>query len=268
MAKAYVGTSGWNYRHWWNGEFYPTDLRPAGWLNFFARQFKTVEINNSFYRLPGEAAFQNWRTQVPPGFIFAVKASRFLTHIKRLKDPEEPLALFFSRAQHLKDAMGPVLFQLPPQLKLNLDRLETFLKALRPYSTGRQIRCTIEFRDSSWQTPAVFDLLRQYRVALCFADWRDTHFREPVTTDFVYVRRHYGDAGGGNYSTKQLDRDIEQIRGWLRRRLDVYVYFNNDVGGHAIRNAAYVQRALLSAGSDRRKREARSTRRQDFAKRS
>ena len=115
----------------------------------------------------------------------------------------------------------PVLFQLPPQLKLNLDRLETFLKALRPYNTGRHIRCTIEFRDPSWQVPEVFDLLRQYKVALCFADWRDTHFREPVTTDFVYVRRHYGDAGGGNYSMKQLDRDIEQIRGWLRRRLDV-----------------------------------------------
>jgi uncharacterized protein YecE (DUF72 family) len=268
VAKAYIGTSGWNYRHWSNGEFYPENLRSAEWLGFFVRHFCTVEINSSFYRLPSEIAFQNWRIQVPPGFIFSVKASRFLTHIKRLKDPEAPLHLFFSRAKRLKEKLGPVLFQLPPQFKLNLERLEAFLKALKPYIRRQHIRCVIEFRDSSWQVPAVFELLREYGVALCFADWRDAHVTGPLTADFVYVRRHYGDAGGGNYSRQQLDRDVEQILCWLQDERDVYVYFNNDAGGHAIRNAAYVEAALISAGTGTRKRAADSTTRPDFARRS
>jgi len=268
MAKAYIGTSGWNYRHWSNGEFYPEDLRPADWLSFSVRHFHTVEINNSFYLLPSEVAFQNWRIQVPPGFIFAVKASRFLTHIKRLKDPEGPLELFFSRATHLKGRLGPVLFQLPPQFKVNLERLETFLKALRPYIRRQHLRCVIEFRDSTWQVPAVFDMLHEYAVSLCLADWRETHVAEPLTTDFVYVRRHYGDAGGGNYSKQQLDDDVKRIRGWLQDQRDVYVYFNNDMGGHAIRNAAYVKRALIRGGTGIRKQAAHSTIRQNFARRS
>jgi uncharacterized protein YecE (DUF72 family) len=268
MAKAYIGTSGWNYRHWSNGEFYPETLRPTDWLSFFAQHFNTVEINNSFYRLPGEVAFQKWRIQVPPGFIFSVKASRFLTHIKRLKDPEAPLDLFFSRAKHLKEKLGPVLFQLPPQFKLNLERLKVFLKGLKPYVRRQHIRCVIEFRDASWQVPVVFDMLREYGVSLCFADWRDAHVTEPVTADFVYVRRHHGDAGGGNYSRQQLDRDVERIRGWLQDQRDVYVYFNNDAGGHAIRNAAYVEGALISAGTGTRKRAAHSATPPDFAKHS
>ena len=268
MAQAFIGTSGWNYKHWSNGEFYAQNLRPADWLSFFAKHFHTVEINNSFYRLPSEVAFQNWRIQVPPGFIFSVKASRFLTHIKRLKDPEAPLHLFFSRAKHLKEKLGPVLFQLPPQFKLNLERLEIFLKALRPYVGRQHIRCVLEFRDSSWQVPAVFDLLREYGVALCFADWRDAPVTEPLTADFVYVRRHYGKAGDGNYSRQQLDGDVERIRCWLKNQHDVYFYFNNDAGGHAIRNATYVQGALISAGTGTRKRVANSATRPDFARHS
>src|SRR5262245_34958295 len=131
MGHAYIGTSGWNYKHWSNNQFYPKGLRTSDWLEFLARQFDTVEINSSFYRLPSEKAFQNWRTQVPPKFTFAVKASRFLTHIKRLKDPAQPLNLFFSRAVHLGDRLGPVLFQLPPRFKINLERLEIFLAALK-----------------------------------------------------------------------------------------------------------------------------------------
>jgi uncharacterized protein YecE (DUF72 family) len=240
MARAYVGTSGWNYKHW-RGEFYPKELTPAKWLDFFKETFDTVEINNSFYRLPTAEAFQSWRRQVPKDFTFAVKASRFLTHIKRLKDPEDPLELFFSRAKHLKDRLGPVLFQLPPHFKVNLERLEIFLSALKPY---RKVRPVLEVRDASWLVPAVFELLRKHRTALCFADWRDTDVTGPVTTDFVYVRRHYGRAAGGNYRKSALDRDVSQIRDWLRSGLDVYMYFNNDMGGHAIRNAKYVRKAL------------------------
>jgi uncharacterized protein YecE (DUF72 family) len=241
MVNAFIGTSGWNYKHWWNGEFYPTDLKPSGWLEYFVEHFDTVELNNSFYRLPGEAAFQKWRTQVPSHFVFSVKASRFLTHIKRLKDPEEPLDLFFSRAKHLKDRLGPVLFQLPPRFKLDLERLEVFLRALKKHGAGKNRRCVIEVRDQTWLVPAVFERLESCGVALCFADWRDTHVTDPVTADFVYVRRHYGKGNGGNYPKKDLDRDVAQIRAWMKSGLDVYVYFNNDMGGHAIRNAKYVK---------------------------
>jgi len=244
MTKAYIGTSGWNYKHWWNGEFYPKELKPTQWLRYFVEHFDTVEINNSFYRLPSEEAFEGWRKQVPRDFVFAVKASRFLTHIKRLKDPEEPLDLFFSRAIHLKEHLGPVLFQLPPQLKADLDRLEIFLRALDVHTARKRRRCVLEVRDRTWLVPPVFEQLKKHRVALCFADWRDTHVVEPVTADFVYVRRHYGPGKGGNYPKKELDRDVKQIRDWLKNGCDVYLYFNNDMGGHAIRNAKYVREAL------------------------
>jgi uncharacterized protein YecE (DUF72 family) len=242
MGRAYIGTSGWNYKHWWNGDFYPKDLKPPDWLKYFAKHFETVEINNSFYRLPSEAAFQSWRIQVPPHFVFSVKASRFLTHIKRLKDPEGPLDLFFSHAKHLEEHLGPILFQLPPGFKIDLDRLEVFLHALKVHGKGH--RCAIEVRDATWLVPPVFDYLEKYGAALCFADWRDTHVTEPVTAGFVYVRRHYGPGKGGNYRKKDLDQHVTQIRAWLEKDLDVYLYFNNDMGGHAIRNAKYVQEAL------------------------
>jgi len=242
MGKAYIGTSGWNYKHWSQGVFYPKDLKPSEWLKYFVGYFDTVEINNSFYRLPSEAVFQSWRTQVPHHFVFAVKASRFITHIKRLKDPEEPLALFFSRVKYLNECLGPILFQLPPLFRLDLDRFATFLRALETH--GQRRRCVIEVRDGTWLVPRVYEQLRKHNVALCFADWRETQVTEPVTADFVYVRRHYGPGKGGNYPKKSLDRDATQIREWLGRGLDVYVYFNNDMDGHAIGNAKYVQ-ALL-----------------------
>jgi len=269
MARAYIGTSGWNYKHWAKGEFYPADLKASAWLEFFVEHFETVEINNSFYRLPSEEAFQRWRIQVPQRFVFSVKASRYLTHIKRLKDPEEPLDLFFSRAKHLGDRFGPVLFQLPPRFKANLDRLRTFLDALRHHTKRTRWRCALEFRDATWLIPEVFEMLRAEDVALCFADWRDLHVTAPVTASFVYVRRHYGPAEGGNYPKAALDKDVELIRGWLKAGLDVYLYFNNDLGGHAIRNAKYVKQALagnVSGGSGRRKRAARSTKPQDSLK--
>jgi uncharacterized protein YecE (DUF72 family) len=244
MAKAHIGTSGWNYKHWWNGEFYPKELEPTQWLSYFIQEFDTVEINNSFYRLPSEETFDAWHRQAPFNFVFAVKASRFLTHIKRLKDPEEPLELFFSRAKHLKEHFGPVLFQLPPQMKADLDRFEIFLDALDRHGHKKDRRCVIEVRDATWLVPTVFDQLRKHHVALCFADWRDTHVVEPVTCDFVYVRRHYGPGKGGNYPKKDLDGDVKQIRDWLKRGLDVYLYFNNDMGGHAIRNAKYIRDTL------------------------
>ena len=254
MANSYIGTSGWNYKHWWNGEFYPKELKPTQWLKYFIQHFDTVEINNSFYRLPTEEAFRSWRSQAPPNFVFAVKASRFLTHIKRLKDPEEPLELFFSRAKHLEDRLGPILFQLPPQLKADIDRLENFLRALDRYRRKKNFRCVIEFRDATWLNRSVFDQLRRHGVALCFADWHDTHVVAPLTADFVYLRRHYGPGKGGNYPKKTLNKDVDQIRKWLKSGLDVYLYFNNDMGGHAIRNAKYVRDALTQPQTRGRRR--------------
>jgi uncharacterized protein YecE (DUF72 family) len=247
MAKAWIGTSGWNYKHWRNGVFYPKDLKPEKWLDFYSRHFATVEINNSFYRLPSEEVFARWQEQAPENFTFAVKASRFLTHIKRLKEPEDPLDLFFSRAKHLKGTLGPVLFQLPPMFKADIDRLSVFLRALRGRAAFRKIRCALEIRDATWLEPPVFELLERHHVALCFADWRELHVTEPVTADFVYVRRHSGPSNG-DYPKRDLDRDVRQIRGWLQKRLDVYVYFNNDLHGHAIRNAQYVQERLRMPG--------------------
>ena len=244
MARALIGTSGWNYKHWWNGVFYEKTLRPPHWLNFFSATFDTVEINNSFYRLPTENAFKNWRKQVPDGFVFAVKASRFLTHIKRLKDPADPLDLFFSRARHLGNRLGPILFQLPPRFKINLARLEVFLRTLRQHPVGKRCRIAVEVRDASWLASDVFDLMRRFKACLCFADWKEMHVNDPVTTDYVYVRRHYGTAGGGNYSRRDLNADVKQIRQWLNDGLDVYFYFNNDMQGHAIRNAQYIRNAL------------------------
>ena len=183
------------------GRFYPKDLKPSEWLKYFVGYFDTVEINNSFYRLPSEAVFQSWRTRVPHHFVFAVKASRFITHIKRLKDPAEPLALFFSRVKYLKERLGPILFQLPPLFRLDLDRLAIFLRALETHGVGQRRRCVIEVRDGAWLVPPVYEQLRKHNVALCFDEW-------------------------------------------LGRGLDVYVYFNNDMGGHAIGNAKYVQAVL------------------------
>jgi uncharacterized protein YecE (DUF72 family) len=244
MAHAYVGTSGWNYKHWSNGVFYAKELKPPEWLDYFTRHFDTVEVNNSFYRLPSEEAFRKWRAQVPPHFIFAVKASRFITHIKRLKDPEEPLDLFFARAKHLKDQLGPILFQLPPHFKVDIERLTVFLRALNSHRVAKKQRSVIEVRHATWLVPAVFELLREYRTALCFADWRDTHVTEPVTADFVYVRRHSGQAGDGNYGTDELDRDVRQCREWLNGGRDVYIYYNNDWKGYALQNAKYVRDRL------------------------
>jgi uncharacterized protein YecE (DUF72 family) len=259
MGQAHIGASGWNYKHWAKGVFYPNGLKPAEWLPYYAQQLRSVEINNTFYRLPGEATFQNWRTHVPQDFVFSVKASRFITHIKRLKEPEEPLDLFFSRVQHLKDRLGPVLFQLPPRFMFDPARLEVFLTSLKPHLKRSGRRCAIEVRDRTWLVEPVFEMLRAYGVALCFADWREMPVTGPITADFIYVRRHHGRGEGGNYTQDALDRDVAQISSWLGSGFDVFVYFNNDLGGYAIRNARYVQDAL-SARSDRRKPAARSTR--------
>jgi uncharacterized protein YecE (DUF72 family) len=237
MAGRFIlGTSGYVYPHW-RGRFYPAGLPVAAWLPFYAQHFDAVELNNPFYRLPAKAAFRAWRTAVPDDFVFAVKASRYLTHLKRLRTPRPPLDRLLRRLRALGGTLGPVLFQLPPQFHADVPRLRTFLRALgrQPHVAG--LRAVLEVRHASWLVPEVFDLLDEAGVALCLHDARVQPVLGPLTADFVYVRRHGAGGPSGAYRASALARDARQIRGWLAQGRDVYAFFNNDGGGAAVRNA-------------------------------
>jgi uncharacterized protein YecE (DUF72 family) len=236
-----VGCSGWQYRHW-RGDFYPAELPAARWLEYYAARFDTVEINNTFYRLPEAPTFAAWKQRVPMGFLFAVKASRFLTHMKKLKDPEEPLDRFYTRARALGRAFGPVLYQLPPRWPVNVERLEAFLRAL-----PRRRQHAIEFREPSWYCDAVFALLDRYRVALCLHDMAGSASGRLRVGPFVYVRFHGSAKYSGAYEPAALDRWAEWLAAHAGAGTPVFAYFNNDVGGHAPRDAAYLRTALAAA---------------------
>jgi len=227
-----IGCSGWQYKHW-RGDFYPADLPTSRWLEYYSTRFDTVEINNSFYRLPDVTTFAAWEARVPRGFVYAVKASRFLTHMKKLRDPEDPLDLFFARARYLKRTLGPVLYQLPPRWALNLERLNTFLAAL-----PRRRRHVIEFRDPSWYTDAVFDSLQRRGVSLCLHDMQGSATGRWAVGPFAYVRFHGPAKYSGTYSNARLMAWAEWCAQRLRDGVPVYAYFNNDIGGHAPRDAA------------------------------
>ena len=183
-----IGCSGWNYEAW-RRRFYPSGLPPAGWLAHYATVFDTVEANGTFYRLPEPETFAAWRAQTPAGFLMAVKASRYLTHLKRLREPEAPLERLFERASGLGPRLGPVLYQLPPQMRIDLDRLDHFLRALpRRIAGRRRLRHVVEFRDQSWYTPDTFALLEAHDVALCLHDKRGAEIAEPAVGPFVYVQ--------------------------------------------------------------------------------
>ena len=237
-----VGCSGWQYKHWC-GNFYPDDLPQKRWFEHYASVFDTVEVNNSFYKLPEAETFAGWAARAPRQFEFAVKASRFLTHMKKLKDPEEPVERFFSRARSLGRQLGPVLFQLPPGWKLDLPRLEQFLHAL-----PRDVRHVIEFREPSWYTEEVYTLLNHHAVALCVHDMPGSASGRTRIGPFLYVRFH-GASGryDGSYPVGQLESWAEWLGQQMSAGIHVYAYFNNDVGGHAPRNALTLRGLLASA---------------------
>lgn len=237
-----VGTSGYQYEHW-RGVFYPPELPRAQWFAWYARHFDTVEINNTFYRLPAAPVFDAWRKAAPPGMTYALKFSRFATHMKRLREPEQPIALFLERARRLKSTLGPILVQLPPRWHVNVERLHAFLAAL-----PRARRWALEFRDPSWLGEPVYALLAKHRVALCVHDMLAEHPR-PVTADFTYLRFH-GRRYGGSYTRAALAAQARRVRDCLAQGIDVYAYFNNDVEGHAVRNALDLRRYVQEA--DRR----------------
>ncbi len=239
MSDIRIGTSGWNYKHWL-GPFYPEKFPAARMLEFYAQHFDTVEINATHYHLPSFKSFDIWRETVPPDFVFAVKASRFTTHMKKLKAPQASTEKFFVRVEKLREKLGPILFQLPPRWKVNLDRLEEFLAAM-----PKQYRYTFEFRDESWFNDEVYKLLRRYNVALCIYQMAGWDSPIEITADFVYVRMHGTESQyGGSYSDTALKEWARRIRVWEKDSKDVYVYFNNDPEAHAVRNAATLRRLL------------------------
>jgi uncharacterized protein YecE (DUF72 family) len=232
-AQVRIGTSGWAYDHW-KGTFYPDDLADADRLAYYAGQFGSVEINNSFYRLPDTQTLAHWRDSVPADFRFAVKASRYITHMKKLKDPGESLAGLLERIAVLGAKCGPMLFQLPPNWRINVRRLAAFLDAL---PGGR--RYAFEFRDHSWLNDETYALLTRHGAALRIYDLDGYHSPRALTTDFAYIRLH-GPAGPyqGSYDTQTLSGWSGAISAWTHQGHDVYVYFDNDQAGHAAADAA------------------------------
>jgi uncharacterized protein YecE (DUF72 family) len=231
-AHVRIGTSGWHYKHWC-GPFYDERMPASKMLPFYYNRFDTVEINNSFYRLPTSDAFRCWRESTPRGFCFAVKASRFITHMKKLKDPENALENFLPRAEELKEKLGPILFQLPPKWTLNRDRLEEFLQAL-----PRRHQYAFEFREHSWHTDQVYELLEKYNAAFCIYELNGFRSPEVITANFTYVRLH-GPGGPyqGSYSSETLTAWAAKIGRWSRTLRDIYVYFDNDQAAYAVQNA-------------------------------
>ncbi|MBV9582054.1 MAG: DUF72 domain-containing protein [Chloroflexi bacterium] len=224
MARAWIGTSGWSYKHWERGKFYPPEVPAAEFLPFFATHFPTVEINYSYYQLPPRKTFSLWHRKVPDDFIFAVKASRYLTHMKKLKDPAEPLERLLHNSRGLGTAFGPVLFQFPRQWKLDLVRLQEFMAALRTHAAHRYV---FEFRHQSWLVSDVYDVLKASRAALCLPVGWGIPLDVQLTTDWTYVRFH-----GGQHSHFFEDDELApwaaRIREWRERGIDSYSYFNND----------------------------------------
>jgi uncharacterized protein YecE (DUF72 family) len=241
-----IGCSGWNYAHWRNGVFYPPRLASREWLAYYAQHFDTVEVNTSFYRLPRESSVERWVAESPPDFTFSVKVSRYITHIKRLRDVPEHLSLLYERIRPLlrSEKLGPLLWQLPPTFQADLDRLATALEQL-----PRGERHAFEFRHPSWFTEETYTLLREHNVPLAIGDRPEVHAFQAheLTADFTFVRFHAGTRGrNGNYSHRELDEWAERLRRW-NEEADVFAYFNNDWEGYAIENARYMQRAVTPA---------------------
>jgi uncharacterized protein YecE (DUF72 family) len=248
-GKLRIGTSGWSYRHWL-GVFYPEDLKPAKFLEFYTQHFDCVELNASFYRLPNEKTVESWVKRTPPEFRFCLKLSRLITHQKHLVAVEDPLETFFDRFRPLEEAqkLGPLLVQLPPSLRFDAAVVEDFFALLsRRHS---EHRFALEVRHGSWFADEALEMLERHRIAFVIAHSGGRFpYHEAVTTDFVYLRFHGpGELYASNYPDEMLREYAEKIANWQREGLDVWVFFNNDVGGYAVENAVRL-RGLIQASS-------------------
>jgi uncharacterized protein YecE (DUF72 family) len=240
LKQVHIGCSGWNYAHW-REVVYPKGLPPARWLEHYATLFDTVEVNATFYRLPRRDSVARWVEQTPPGFIFTIKASRYLTHLKRLTDLGRGVDRFYERIEPVvrSPKMGPVLWQLPGNFHRDDDRLAAALRALPP---GRHC---FEFRHASWFVPEVYELLRAHETALVIGDHPQRPFQTyEVTADWTFVRFHYGSRGrNGNYSERELEEWRKRLASWCAR-VEVYAYFNNDWLGYAVKNGLWLKSRL------------------------
>lgn len=232
-APIRIGTSGWSYDHW-VGPFYPEGLPSEARLAYYAKRFDSAEINHSFYRLPSERTLRHWRDTVPPGFLFTAKASRYITHMKKLKDPASVLGTFLDRIAVLDERLGPILFQLPPRWGFDAARFKAFLEAL-----PGDFRYAFEMREHSWLNHEAYDLLEAHGAALCIYDLAGFRSPKQITADFVYVRLHGPDgAYRGSYDTAALSGWARAFSTWTRQGIAVYCYFDNDDRGYAAANAA------------------------------
>lgn len=228
-GKVHIGTSGYQYDHW-RGPFYPKDIPKKSWFDFYSDQFESVEINNTFYNLPKAETFDKWGADAPRGFYFALKFSRYGTHQKKLKDPEEPIDRFLARAEGLGKHLGPVLVQLPPNWHPNYERLDEFLS-----KAGARAEWTVEVRDPEWLGEELYAILREHDAALCIHDMIGDH-PEVITTSWTYFRFH-GNHYRGSYSPQKLSAIADRIDALRDRGIGVFVYFNNDEAGYAAKNA-------------------------------
>ena len=235
-GRIHIGTSGWHYDHW-IGHFYPPDSSSEQFLSFYTRYFRTVEINNTFYHLPAQKSLVDWRDGTPKDFLFACKASRFITHMKKLKDPQQSVPRFFAAIDILGDKLGPVLFQLPPRWHANIERLRMFLREL-----PKGYRYAFEFRDESWFASDTYDALADHNAAFCIYDLAGRQSPDAVTADFVYIRLHGPDGPyRGQYGGRVLYGWAKRCLRWSNERMDVYCYFDNDEKGYAARDALALQ---------------------------
>lgn len=243
MEKLHIGTSGWSYKHW-KHIYYPPELKPTEWLTHYSRQFSATEINTSFYHLPKHQSVLNWMAKVPDGFRFCPKLSRYITHMKKLKEPEEPLERFFDVFAPMQKAMGPVLVQLPPSLKWDYDRAEYLYGLLKKLYAAYDF--VLEVRHNSWLESDSLNLMAQYQIGLVISQSDGVFpYSEMVTATNVYLRFH-GLAAlyASPYSDADLDYFAQKIRGWIGEGHVVWAFFNNDIHGHAFRDAARLKGRL------------------------
>ena len=242
MGRIRIGCSGWNYKHW-RGLFYPEKLPVKRWFEHYAATFDTVEINNSFYRLPTAETFAKWRDQAPEGFCYAVKANRFLTQAKKLKDCAEPLQRMMTPFRHLGDRLGPILYQLPPRFRSNMERLDEFL-TLAP----KDVTNVFEFREKSWLTEEMLALLDRHGASFCVHDMAGSATRRWAVGPIAYVRFH---GGGGKYWGRYSDDALLSWTDWIVEQAQggrpVWCYFNNDIEGHAIHDALTLRAMVAQA---------------------
>jgi uncharacterized protein YecE (DUF72 family) len=248
MTDIRIGTSGWHYKHW-IGRYYPEGIKPAGMLAHYLRDFDTVELNNTFYQLPKEESFDAWRDAVPRDFLFAVKGSRFLTHMIKLMEPERGLVNFIPRAELLGAKLGPILWQLPPRWNVNVERLDEFLERLPP-----EHRYAFELRNETWMTDAVLEVLQKYNAAFCIYELAGYQSPMEITADWTYIRLHGPTAFKyqGSYSDRQLAKWAERIDAWKKKMKAICVYFDDDDSAYAVENALTLKKLT---GAKKRRRE-------------